>query len=183
MNAQTGYISVVAGTGAADTATGTDGDGGAATSAQLNSLRGLTVDSAGRIYITDSSDLRVRQVGPQGLMVFPGLAPNATSAPQTLLLTNVGNAALNFTGGSPTFSGANAADFAVDSTSSLNTCSFTSLAPGATCTLAILMLLKRLEQFRRALLHYGWSGYQPQQIVACKAPGASKHDNDAASIG
>ena len=137
LNAQTGDLSVIAGTTAAGTSTGTNGDGGIATNALLNSPRGLTVDSAGRIYITDSNDLRVRQVGPQGLIVFPGQEIKTTSAPKTTILTNVGNANLSFTGGSPGFSGTNASDFIVDTASSLNTCNFTSLAPGANCTLAV----------------------------------------------
>ena len=137
VNVTTGYITVVAGAGAAGTATGTDGDGGAATSGTLNSLRCLTVDAAGRIYITDASDMRIRQVGPQGLIVFPGQAANTTSAPLTILLNNNGNAALNFTGGSPIFGGQNYADFALDGSSALNTCNLTPLQSGASCVLAL----------------------------------------------
>ena len=138
VNATTGVLSVVAGTGVAGTPTETNGDGGIATSAQLNSPRGVAVDATGRIYITDASDLKVRQVGPQGLIVFSGQAANTTSQPQTVLLSSVGNAALNFTGGSPSFSGQNAASFAVDWDSPLNTCNLTPLAPGTNCTLAIV---------------------------------------------
>ena len=137
LNAQTGSLSVIAGTGAVGTSTGTDGDGGIATMALLNSLRGVTVDSAGRIYITDSNNLRIRQVGPQGLIVFPGQGINTTSAPKVTTLTNVGNTTLSFTGGSPGFSGTNASDFGIDTASSSNTCNFTSLAPGANCALAV----------------------------------------------
>ena len=137
LNSATGILSTVAGSGIAGTPTGTNGDGGIATSAQLNSLRGVTVDQGGRIYITDASDLKVRQVGPQGLVTFPGQEPNTTSAPKTVLLSNVGNATLNFTGGAAVLGGPNATDFTVDSASTLNTCNFTPLAPGGNCTLAI----------------------------------------------
>ncbi len=53
-----GRITTVAGTGAA----GDSGDNGPATSAQLNNPQGLAVDSAGSLYITDSSNHRVRKV-------------------------------------------------------------------------------------------------------------------------
>jgi len=77
----------------------------------LNSLRCLTVDIAGRIYITDASDLRVRQVGPQAVMTFAPQAVGTTSNPQTIVLNNTGNATLDFTGGSPVFIGADSNDF------------------------------------------------------------------------
>jgi sugar lactone lactonase YvrE len=53
----TGTITTFAGTGVA----GSGGDGGPATSAQLNSPRGLAVDS-GNLYIADSVNNRVRKV-------------------------------------------------------------------------------------------------------------------------
>jgi uncharacterized protein (TIGR03437 family) len=53
-----GVISAFAGTGSA----GSSGDGGAATSAQLNGPQGLAVDSAGNLYIADSQNHRVRKV-------------------------------------------------------------------------------------------------------------------------
>lgn len=138
LNAKTGYLSVVAGTGTAGTATGIDGDGGIATSGLLNGPRGVAVDSAGRIYITDAGDLKVRKVGPQGLIAFSGQASGTTSVPQTILLTNTGSAPLNFIGRLPIFGGANAGDYALDTTSSLNTCDFSvSLQPAASCTQAL----------------------------------------------
>ncbi|SFD38451.1 NHL repeat-containing protein [Paracidovorax konjaci] len=57
-----GTITTVAGTGAA----GFSGDGGAATAAQLNSPFGVATDGAGRIYIADSANYRVRRVDTGG---------------------------------------------------------------------------------------------------------------------
>ncbi len=53
-----GVISTVAGNGTG----GYSGDGGPATSAELNSPSGLAVDSSGNIYIADTTNYRVREV-------------------------------------------------------------------------------------------------------------------------
>lgn len=53
-----GGVSTVAGTGAG----GFSGDGGPATSATLNSPRGVSVDGAGNIYIADAFNQRIRKV-------------------------------------------------------------------------------------------------------------------------
>ncbi len=58
----TGVISTVAGTGTA----GFSGDGGAATSAKINLPFGVAVDSAGNIYIADTSNNRIRKVASGG---------------------------------------------------------------------------------------------------------------------
>ncbi|HXW16835.1 MAG TPA: choice-of-anchor D domain-containing protein [Candidatus Acidoferrales bacterium] len=58
VNASTGIISTFAGTGAV----GYGGDGGLATSAQLNNPYGLAVDSAGNVYIADANNQRIRKV-------------------------------------------------------------------------------------------------------------------------
>jgi sugar lactone lactonase YvrE len=60
-----GTISTVAGGGApADRV----GDGGPATAARLNALRGLAVDTAGNLYIGDTENHRVRKVTPEGII-------------------------------------------------------------------------------------------------------------------
>jgi len=60
-----GIITTIAGTGTA----GFSGDGGPATSAQLNLPYGLAVDSARNLYIADLGNNRVRRVGPDGTIV------------------------------------------------------------------------------------------------------------------
>ncbi len=65
VDAVTGLISTVAGTGVA----GFNGDGIAATTAQLNGPSAVAVDGAGNVYIGDESNHRVRKVdGVTGLI-------------------------------------------------------------------------------------------------------------------
>lgn len=60
--ASTGVMSTVAGNGTA----GYSGDGGAATSAQLNKPKGVAVDSSGNIYIADTDNHVIRKVNTSG---------------------------------------------------------------------------------------------------------------------
>jgi uncharacterized protein (TIGR03437 family) len=60
--ASTGTITTVAGSGAP----GFSGDGGQAISAKLNSPAGVTVDSAGNLFIVDQGNHRVRKVALDG---------------------------------------------------------------------------------------------------------------------
>lgn len=57
-----GIITTFAGTGIQ----GSAGDGGAATAAQLNRPTAVTLDSAGNLYIADSSNHRIRRVAGNG---------------------------------------------------------------------------------------------------------------------
>lgn len=67
-----GVISTVAGTGAA----GFAGDSSAATSAKLNSPRGVYVTDAGVIYIADTGNNRIRQVSAAGtITTYAGAGP------------------------------------------------------------------------------------------------------------
>ena len=79
-----GIITTVAGTGTA----GYSGDGGQATSAQLNAPLGVAVDAQGSLYIADDVDHRVRKVSGgiittvagTGSAGFSGDGGQATSA-------------------------------------------------------------------------------------------------------
>jgi uncharacterized protein (TIGR03437 family) len=57
-----GTIVTVAGTGVA----GNTGDGGPASSAQLNGPSSVTVDAGGNLYIADTGNARIRKVTPEG---------------------------------------------------------------------------------------------------------------------
>jgi trimeric autotransporter adhesin len=63
-----GIITTIAGTGA----TGSSGDGGAATSATLNNPTGIAVDGAGNIYIADTNNNRIRLVSNGVISTFAG---------------------------------------------------------------------------------------------------------------
>jgi len=60
--AKNGIIATIAGNGTA----GSNGDGSAATSAQLNGPMGLALDAAGNLYIADSQNARIRKVSSSG---------------------------------------------------------------------------------------------------------------------
>ncbi|MEU8925827.1 RICIN domain-containing protein [Kitasatospora sp. NPDC048545] len=86
-----GKISTVAGTGTA----GFSGDNGPAVSAQLNYPRGVAVDSAGAVYITDTNNHRIRKITADGKIGtvagtgtagFGGDGGPATAAPLNLPL-------------------------------------------------------------------------------------------------
>lgn len=59
-----GIISTVAGDGTA----GFSGDGGPATAARFNSIRGLATDSAGNLLIADGGNRRIRKITPAGVI-------------------------------------------------------------------------------------------------------------------
>ena len=63
--AANGALTTIAGTGV----TGDSGDGGPATSAQVNSLAGIAVDASGNVYIADNMSNRVRRIGANGTII------------------------------------------------------------------------------------------------------------------
>ena len=63
-----GIISTVAGNGTS----GNSGDGGPATSAQLNTITGVTLDSLGNLYILEANDLRAISSGQSTIVKIAG---------------------------------------------------------------------------------------------------------------
>jgi len=91
VDATTGLISTVAGTGVA----GYNGDGIAATTAQINIPTAIALDSSRRIYLVEFNGARARRINPVGglmaaLAVTPGSVAVGTPATVTLTITNVG---------------------------------------------------------------------------------------------
>ncbi len=95
-----GKFSFVAGNGTY----GFSGDGGPATSAQINMARGLATDSAGTLFFSDGANARIRKVTPDGLIRtvagtglagFSGDGGPATlaqiDAPESIVLDTAGN--------------------------------------------------------------------------------------------
>jgi sugar lactone lactonase YvrE len=84
VEAKTGIITTVAGDYAADKANdglgGFSGDGGAATSAQLNDPQGVAVDGAGDLFIADTFNNAIREVTPAGVITTVVNAAGAAGA-------------------------------------------------------------------------------------------------------
>src|SRR5579871_774949 len=83
-----GVVTTIAGNGQE----GFSGDGGAATSAKLDSPHGVAIDGAGNLYIADTNNLRIRMVNPAGTIStvagngfygFSGDGGSATNAMMT----------------------------------------------------------------------------------------------------
>jgi hypothetical protein len=90
VTATTGDISTVAGSGTA----GFSGDGGLATSAELNAPTGIAVDQAGNLYIADASNNRIRAINTGATTVTIA----GVSIPAGDIATVAGNGTAGFSG-------------------------------------------------------------------------------------
>ena len=90
-----GIISAVAGNGLA----GTQGNGGQALSAELDSPAGVTSDSAGNIYIADTRNSWVRKVTPAGVIsLYAGVDLTTNTSGVTVFTMTIGQPSANFGG-------------------------------------------------------------------------------------
>lgn len=128
VDAVTGIIITVAGVGTV----GFSGDGGPATSADLNYPSGVAVDSFSNLYTADTNNLRIRSVNlaPVATLSTSGLtfgdqALGTTSAAQNVTLTNSGLATLTITSIAPS------SDFGQ------TTICGGSVAPSLSCTISV----------------------------------------------
>lgn len=138
INAVTGIINTIAGTGTA----GYTGDSGAATSATLSSPTGVTVDSQGQVYIISAAAATgtaqvVRKLGPNGILAFGSQLKGSSSAAHVVTVTNIGNSAMDLT--NAVFTGTNASAFKVDpTTTSCSLVAGATLNAGQTCKVGII---------------------------------------------
>lgn len=133
-----GVISTVA--GEANFAIGSGGDGGPATSAQFFWVDGVAVDGAENLYLADSGNNRIRKVDVStSALTFGTLTTGQTSSVQSIALSNVGNAVLNFR---PPTDGSSAFEFSSNFgwRSIDNLCGVPDpwLAIGATCDIGVI---------------------------------------------
>jgi len=91
VDAATGVITTVAGSGSVFTEPRFFGDGGAATLARLNQPRDVAFDAAGNLYIADTANHRIR-------MVIPGPDLLVTGAPDETIMTIAGDGVSAFGG-------------------------------------------------------------------------------------
>jgi sugar lactone lactonase YvrE len=140
--ATSGTITTVVGNGSP----GYKGDGGAATSAELNGPQDVVLDGAGDIYIPDSSNNSIRKVSVGTVPTINFVTAtnvgqtDGTDDPGTVVVSNVGNEMLTLTtpttGNNPSYP----ANFPVNSSDG-NLCSSTAttpLAAGASCDISAL---------------------------------------------
>ena len=92
----TGTISTVAGNGTL----GYSGDGGAATSAELNLPFGVSLDGPGNLYIADFGNERIRKVDvadpPSLSFAATNVGATSSDSPRTVRIGNIGNQPLIF---------------------------------------------------------------------------------------
>ncbi len=94
VNAESGIITTIAGTGAP----GYFGYGGIPTAAALRNPTGVALDSAGNIYIADYANNLIRKISPASTLAFPNTLVGEASAPQQLTVLNLGNQPLSLSG-------------------------------------------------------------------------------------
>ena len=134
-----GIITTVAGNGTS----GSSGDNGSATNAELSDPAGVAIDSAGNLYIADPTGpvVAARQVNTSAGALNFGNTATGSSNTQTAAVTNIGNAPLTFaapaSGQNPSLS----AGFTQDSSSTCPQLSVGSppstLSSGISCALVI----------------------------------------------
>jgi sugar lactone lactonase YvrE len=142
-----------------------NGDGIPATSAGLNFPESVVVDAAGYLILSDRNPL-IREVSPNGSLVFGNQLINTTSSSQTVTISNIGNTPMTF--GDPAY--AVSGDFAFVPG---GTCTFTSaLTPGSSCTVK-LNFTPTATGARYGLLAYYDSGVASPQMTQLRGVGTA----------
>ena len=128
----TGIISTVAGTGTV----GYNGDGGLATSAEMNMAFSVAVDGPGNLYIADFGNNRIRKVDqadpPSVSFDATNVGATSSDSPRTLRAGNIGNQPLAFSS-NPTYP----ASFPVNGADTALCTSAAPLNPGTDCDVSM----------------------------------------------
>lgn len=118
---------------------GSAGGSGAASQLQLSSPGGITVDSLGNVYVSDSGNNRALADNRNTAdLAFGSTNVNQATPEQTAIVSDLGNATLSFTG-SPVYAATgDIAQFTFDTSAATACQGASNLATGATCTLGII---------------------------------------------
>ena len=135
VDSSNGVIRTIAGSGA----TGIGGDGGPSTAAQIGAPIGLATDSTGAVYATTlttvANKYAIRTFGTVGDLNFGSVVVATPTPAQTVLISNVGNAELDFA--HTAIASGNTGDFAVDPNTT--SCNFTApLQSGQSCNVGFI---------------------------------------------
>jgi sugar lactone lactonase YvrE len=123
-----GKISTIAGSGA----NGYAGDGNAPTAAALANPNGVTLDFSGSLYISDYSNNVIRRVSFAAPMTFPSQNVGAASPMEIVTASNIGNQNLIFSNVSID------ANFQLQASGDPDCAASSSVAPGTSCSIAIV---------------------------------------------
>jgi hypothetical protein len=110
---------------------GFNSDNIAATSAELYSAQGVTLDGSGNLYIADNLNYRIRKVdvSDSPSLTFASTSIGASSAAQDVTVLNLGNAPLNINQISPS------TNFSLGGADTSCSTSSQTLSPAASCVL------------------------------------------------
>ncbi len=165
VDATTQIINTVAGNGTG----GFSGDGGPATSAELDFPTGMHVDAAANLYIADYGNNRVREVSNSGGALVPtpigvpfgNEAEGTASAPVIVTFSSTGPAALTIT--NLTVVGQNSGDFALVAGGTCGSVPIT-VAAGSSCTVEYAFTPSLVQAETATLLVTDNAPYSPQPI-------------------
>jgi hypothetical protein len=138
VNASTGTISTLAGTGLAcptSTASPACGDTGSPLSATLTTPSFVSIDNSGNVIVGDTGDYRIREIAfpaPSFSFATTAVGSTSTDSPQGVTVFNEGSLALTLS-----LNAAITTNFTIDSTSSCAQTNGGTIAVGANCTYAV----------------------------------------------
>lgn len=148
---------------------GYNGDGLPATATWLAFPNYLAMSSSGHLFISEYGNETVREMSPNGALIFPPTQVGTTSAPQSVTLSNIGNMPMHFDSQYPY---GVTGDFAL---ASGGNCDFTAtLAVGASCSVNIDFTPTQ-EGSRYGVFGFFDDGVASPQFVSLSGTGTQMH--------